>query len=64
VPKTIVAHDGSGGYIAGLHDGNTSARPRPGTRWCPCRVEVVERMKLRAEPMDQKAGRHVQIEGI
>jgi glycosyltransferase involved in cell wall biosynthesis len=64
VPKTIVAHDGSGGYVAGLHDGNTSARPRPGTRWYPCPVEVVERMKLHAEPMDQKAGRHVQIEGI
>ncbi|HWU88566.1 MAG TPA: hypothetical protein VN253_14890, partial [Kofleriaceae bacterium] len=50
VPKTIVPHDESGEYVAGLHDGNTSARPRPGTRWRPCPVELVERMRMRAEP--------------
>jgi glycosyltransferase involved in cell wall biosynthesis len=49
VAKTIVAHDRTGEYIAGLHDHNTSARPRPGTRWCPCPVEVIERLRVRAE---------------
>jgi hypothetical protein len=52
VAKTIVAHDGFGEYVAGLHDGNTSARPRPGTRWRACPIEVVERMRVRAEPMN------------
>jgi glycosyltransferase involved in cell wall biosynthesis len=54
VPKTIVAHDRTGEYIAGLHDHNTSARPRPGTRWCPCPVEVIERMRIRAELFNER----------
>jgi glycosyltransferase involved in cell wall biosynthesis len=51
VPKTIVPHDGAAEYVAGLHDTNTSARPRPGARWRPCPVEVIERMRMRAAPV-------------
>lgn len=64
VAKKIVAHDGSGEYVAGLHETNTSARPRPGTRWRRCPVELVERMKLGARPMTDRGDRHVHIKGI
>ena len=62
VPKTIVPHDGAGEYVAGLHDGNTSARPRPGTRWRSCPVEVIERIKIRAQPSADRGERYVHIE--
>lgn len=62
VPKTIVPHDEAGEYVAGLHDGNTSARPRPGTRWRPYPVELIERMKLRAQPSTDTGERYVHLE--